>query len=89
MGIVWMLLLGLAFLFFLGFLLYNRIIKNKFLLQEAYSGIEVQLKRRHELIPNLVEVTKGYTGYERKVLEEIVNLRAKSVAASGMNEKVR
>jgi len=87
MGIGWTLLLSLGFLLFLGFVLYNRIIKNKFLVREAYSGIEVQLKKRHELIPNLVEVTKGYLGYEQKILKDVVELRSKSDLAQGINEK--
>ncbi len=81
------LLLCLVVFLFIGFTLYNLIIKNKFLVREAYSGIEVQLKKRHELIPNLVEVAKGYMGYEQKVLKDVVELRSKSDTAQSMNEK--
>ncbi len=80
------LIFGLAVIL-LEVLVYNRIVKRKFFVKEAYSGIDVQLKKRHELIPNLVEAAKGYMGYERKVLEEVVNLRAKSSSAAQMNEK--
>lgn len=83
----WILLLGLIVLFLLGLGIYNRIIRNKFLVREAYSGIEVQLKKRYELIPNLVEVARGYMGYEQKVLKDVVELRAKSDTAQGMGEK--
>lgn len=83
----WIVLLGVVALFFLGFTLYNRIIRNKFLVKEAYSGIDVQLKKRHELIPNLVEATKGYAGYEQKVLKDVVELRSKSNLSPNVNEK--
>ena len=48
-------------------------------MREAWSGIDVQLKRRHNLIPNIVETVKGYGAHERNLLEEITRLRAESV----------
>lgn len=84
---MWILLSGLIFLVFLGIAVFNKIVKRKFLVREAYSGIEVQLKRRHELIPNLVEAAKGYMRYEQKVLEEVVVLRSKSLMAQKVHEK--
>jgi len=48
---------------------------------EAWSGIDVQLKRRHDLIPNLVNAVKGYMGFEQKVLTDVTNARASAVAA--------
>jgi LemA protein len=67
--------------------LYNRFIRGKNLVQEAWSGIDVQLKRRHDLIPNLVETVKGYMQYERSVLQEITDLRSKSMSATSVGEK--
>ncbi len=55
--------------------MYNRLIRSRNILNEAWSGIDVQLKRRHDLIPNIIETVKGYVKHERKVLEEITNLR--------------
>jgi LemA protein len=55
---------------------YNRFIKLRYLIREASSGVEVQLKRRHDLIPNIVEVTKGYMKYEQEVFESIATIRA-------------
>lgn len=57
--------------------MYNRFIRYRNLLNEAWSGIDVQLKRRHDLIPNVVETVKGYAQHERKAFEEITRLRSK------------
>ena len=56
--------------------LYNSFIKQKNMLQEAWSGIDVQLKRRHSLIPNLVETVKGYASHEKEVLERVTKMRS-------------
>jgi LemA protein len=58
-------------------IMYNRFIRYRNLLTEAWSGIDVQLKRRHDLIPNVVETVKGYAQHERKAFEEITRLRSK------------
>jgi LemA protein len=63
-------------------LLYNRLVKARQMSQEAWSGIDVQLKRRADLIPNLIETVKGYAVHERTTFEEVVELRnhARSLA---------
>lgn len=58
-----------------GVLIYNRFIKDRNTIDEAWSGIDVQLKRRHNLIPNLVETVKGYAGHEARVLEKVTGQR--------------
>lgn len=58
-----------------GVLTYNRFIKNKNQVMESWSGIDVQLKRRHNLIPNLIETVKGYTQHEREALAELTQIR--------------
>jgi LemA protein len=67
--------------------LYNRFIRGKNLVREAWSGIEVQLKRRHDLIPNLLETVKGYMQYERQLLQDITSLRSKSMSTDNIKEK--
>ena len=67
--------------------LYNRLVRNKNMAEEGWSGIDVQLKRRSNLIPNLIETVKGYMGHEADLLAEIVNLRSKSKEASAVAEK--
>lgn len=60
--------------------LYNRLVRSRQLVDEGWSGIDVQLKRRADLIPNLVSVVKGYAAHENKVLERVTKLRAEAVA---------
>ena len=66
---------------------YNGLVRLKNLVKEGWSGIDVQLKRRHDLIPNLIETVKGYKGYEEKVLTEVTKLRAQSDATNDVKEK--
>lgn len=61
-----------------GILIYNRLIADKNRVKAAWSDIDVQLRRRHDLIPQLVEAVKAYASYERKTLEDITGLRERS-----------
>ena len=61
--------------------IYNGLIGRRNRVDEALAQIEVQLKRRHDLIPNLVNAVKGYMGFEQKVLTDVTNARASAVAA--------
>lgn len=61
--------------------IYNGLIQKRLRVDEALAQIEVQLKRRHDLIPNLVNAVKGYMGFEQKVLTDVTNARAAAVAA--------
>ncbi|HEX5014268.1 MAG TPA: LemA family protein [Candidatus Limnocylindrales bacterium] len=61
--------------------LYNGLVQKRLRIDEAFAQIEVQLKRRHDLIPNLVNAVKGYMGFEQKVLTDVTNARAAAVAA--------
>jgi LemA protein len=82
--------IGLLFLILLfGVSIYNRLVKNRNLVQEAWSGIDVQLKRRSDLIPNLVEAVKGYMGHERGVLDQVTALRTQSRQAGSVGEKAQ
>ena len=62
-------------------LLYNSLVQRRLRVDEAFAQIEVQLKRRHDLIPNLVEAVKGYMQFEQKVLTDVTNARAAAVSA--------
>lgn len=68
---------------------YNLFVKCKNLVNEAWSGIDVQLKRRTDLIPNLVEAVKGYKQFEKTTLEEVTALRSESISAEGVKDKAR
>ena len=61
---------------------YNNLIKNKNLVEEGWSGIDVQLKRRSNLIPNILNSVKGYMSHEKNLLEEITELRSQSNATN-------
>src|SRR5437667_11764632 len=61
--------------------IYNGLVQRRLRIDEAFAQIEVQLKRRHDLIPNLVNAVKGYMGFEQKVLTDVTNARAAAVAA--------
>jgi LemA protein len=65
----------------LGIATYNKLIRRRNQVENAWSQVEVQLKRRHDLIPNLVEAVKGYAGHEREALEAVTAARAGAVGA--------
>ncbi|MBC7358220.1 MAG: LemA family protein [Desulfacinum sp.] len=67
--------------------LYNRLVRARNLVEEAWSGIDVQLKRRTDLIPNLVETVRGYVQHERGVLEEVTAQRTRTLQASSVEER--
>src|SRR5947207_6321401 len=62
---------------------YNGLVRARNLVDEAWSGIDVQLKRRHDLIPNLVEAVKGYMQHESGVLDNVTRARAAAISAGG------
>ncbi|MDX6553227.1 MAG: LemA protein [Gaiellales bacterium] len=62
---------------------YNGMIRGRNKVDEAWSGIDVQLKRRHDLIPNLVESVKGYATHERETFQQVTDARAQAMQASG------
>jgi LemA protein len=67
--------------------IYNKLVRNKNLVAEGWSGIDVQLKRRTDLIPNLLESVKGYMKHERELLSEVTRLRAKSLKITDVPAK--
>ncbi|AAM32309.1 LemA protein [Methanosarcina mazei Go1] len=67
-------------------IIYNDLIKQRNRVENAWAQIEVQLKRRYDLIPNLVETVKGYAGHEKTLLENVTKARAAVMSANGVNE---
>ena len=67
-------------------LLYNGLVRMRNMVEEAWSGIDVQLKRRTDLIPNLVATVKGYAAHEKGTLEEVIRLRGLAQNAHGVGE---
>ena len=81
-------ILGVIVLFiFYAISVYNRLIQGRIHVKEGWSGIDVQLKRRYDLIPNLVETVKGYMQHERGVLENVTKLRAQVMGTGDLKEK--
>lgn len=80
-------LIAVAVLAVITISIFNRLIRYRFLVREAFSGIDVQLKRRHDLIPRIVDTVKGYTQYESKLLENITSIRSQLVSVSAVKDK--
>ena len=66
---------------------YNRLVRFRNRIEAAWSQIDVQLKRRYDLIPNLVETVKGYAAHERETLEAVIAARQKGVDARGIEDQ--
>jgi LemA protein len=67
----------------LGALLYNRLVSLRNRTDEAWSGVDVQLSRRHDLVPNLVSTVKGYATHEQQIFERVAEARSEAVSAQG------
>jgi LemA protein len=78
----WTILIILAAVVLFGITIYNRLIAGRNRYKNAFAQIDVQLTRRHDLIPNLVETAKGYMKHERETLEAVIN--ARNAAVSGL-----
>src|SRR6188768_2342583 len=79
----WIVLGVLVVLAFWIFSVYNGLVAMRQRVDQAFADIDVQLKQRHDLIPNLVETVKGYAGHERGTLEEVVKARNAALTAQG------
>ena len=80
---------GIIFLVILmAISLYNKLVKLRNNREQAFADVDVQLKQRHDLIPQLVESVKGYMGHERGVLTEITEARSNAMKATTINDKI-
>jgi len=87
MGAGYIVLLVVVFILGWGVLSYNRLIRLKVRSEESWRDIDTQLKRRYDLIPNLVETVKGYASHEKGVFEQVTLARAKAIDASSPKEQ--
>ena len=81
--IIGAILLILAFYFIT---VYNKLVRLKTMVQEAWSSIDVMLKKRHDLIPNLVETVKGYASHEKETLQGVINARNQAISAKSVKD---
>ncbi|SRX73738.1 LemA family protein [Aequorivita antarctica] len=91
MSIVLLLIGVLVVIVFLLVIVFNRFVKNRNVVKDAWSNIDVALKRRYDLIPNLVETVKGYAAHEKTTLESVINARnaAMAVPSDDINAKIK
>src|SRR5260370_6757349 len=84
-------ILGVVIVLILAWLVftYNRVVTARNRTQEAWSEIDVELKRRHDLIPKLVNTVQGYMGHERGTLEAVTNARAAAVSAGATGDPAK
>jgi len=73
--LLWVISIVAAAVVIYAIIIFNSLVRTRQMANEAWSGIDVQLKRRSDLVPNLVDAVKGYAGHERSVLEEVTKLR--------------
>ena len=85
--IVFLIVIGVIVLFVIS--MYNSLIQLRNRVKNAWSQIDVQLKRRHDLIPNLLETVKGYMKHEREIMENITKYRSQAMDAGTVGEKAQ
>jgi len=86
MLIIYIILAVIAIIILWAIFIYNRLITLRNRAKEAWSDIDVQLKRRYNLIPNLVETVKGYASHERELFEKVTEARTRAMGAQTMKE---
>lgn len=87
--IIVVIFLGVIFLLIMmAISLYNRLVKLRNNREQAFADVDVQLKQRHDMIPQLVDAVKGYMGHERSVLTEITEARSNAIKATTINDKI-
>src|SRR5437762_8863859 len=85
----WVLLIGLVLVIAILIGMYNSLVRLKVQVDNAWADIDVQLKRRYDLIPNLVETVKGYAGHEKGTLEAVINARNRAMSATSPADKAQ
>lgn len=86
---MWILLIALVVLALIGMGLYNRLVKLRNNRENAFADIDVQLRQRHDLIPQLVESVKGYMKHESDVLESLTSARTAAMQATSIHDKIQ
>ncbi|MGH3441875.1 MAG: LemA family protein [Nitriliruptorales bacterium] len=88
-ALTWTLVAAVGLFLLAVVFLYNRLVRARNRVEEGWAQIDVQLRRRHDLIPNLVEAVRGYAAHEERVLTAVTEARARAIAASGPADTAR
>ena len=83
MTVLWIILAIAVLIVIAGIVSYNRFVSQRTQIRSSFSNIETELRRRYDLIPNLVETVRGYAGHEREVLENVTRARSAAAATTG------
>ncbi len=89
MTAVWVILIIAVVIILIIAGIFNRLVSLKNRTSEAWSDIDVQLKRRHDLIPNLIETVKGYAKHEKGIFEEVTKARTEALSSKGIADKAK
>src|ERR1700691_2655184 len=89
MEILWILLTPVVIFLIWVIGIYNGLVQSRLNVTKDLSQVDVQLKRRHDLIPNLVEAAKGYMAYEKETLEKVTKARQIAVDATNVQDKIQ
>lgn len=87
MFVVLLIVVILVLLYFVS--IYNKLVKMRNMMQEGFSGIDVQLKKRYDLIPNLVNTVKGFASHEQDTFQKVMEARAKAMAGGSIGSTVK
>lgn len=86
-ALMWIVIIAVLFIVIYVVSAYNKLVSLKIRSSEAWSDIDVQLKRRYDLIPNLIETVKGYAKHEKEAFENVTKARSEAMSATGVAEK--
>ena len=89
MSVIWIIVVVIAIILFGIIAIFNRLVGLKNRTDEAWSDIDVQLKRRYDLIPNLIETVKGYAKHEKELLEKVTQARTEAMKSKGLVDKAK
>lgn len=89
MSVIWILVIVIAVILFGIIAIFNRLVGLKNRTDEAWSDIDIQLKRRYDLIPNLIETVKGYAKHEKELFEKVTQARTEAMKSKGLVDKAK
>lgn len=88
MTLIYIFLALAIIIIFTGISIYNGLVKKRNLMQEGWSGIDVSLKKRYDLIPNLINTVKGYAAHEKQLIEQVTALRTQAMQSATVEQKI-